>query len=481
MAADPESEIAARERDKTDQQAGCKWHGPALSRLRTTEYEPRTLEITCHSTSDSSHKINDGTRDRASRKHHSPGVSCMRVIVIGNNVAGTTVARAIRDSDPGVELDIFTDEAIPYYPRPKLIDLLEGKAAESELAFYPLEWYADHKIGLHLDHRAEKIDREGRKIFVRGRWERYDRLVLATGSHAFVPPLPGLPKDNVFTLRTLADAKRIRQSAARSARAVVIGGGLLGLETSMAVCTAFPELGITILENGEHLLGRQLDHEGGDILQSWIESTGAKVLVRAETKEIIGSGCEAEGVLLKDGRRIDADMVIISAGTRPNTELAAAAGLKVGRGVAVDASLRTSDEDIFALGDVAEFEGQLWAMIPPALDEAKVAAKKILGQAGPDYAGTVPSNTLKVAGFDLTSIGMARHLHGPSGPGVEEIKAITPDRKVYKKFVLRDGRMIGAILLGTRKEAVKVSRLIKDGTPVGSIRDRLSDPSYTFD
>jgi nitrite reductase (NADH) large subunit len=335
-------------------------------------------------------------------------------------------------------------------------------------------------LGLHLDHRAERIDRPEKRIQVQGRWEQYDKLVLATGSSAFVPPFLGLPKGNVFTVKTLSDAKKIREHAAKSKRVIVIGGGLLGLETGRGLCSAFPELHITILESGEHLLMRQLDHEGADILQGWIEETGARVSVKAETEKILGEGSEADGVLLKDGRRIDGDMIVVSAGTRPNLQLAKEAGLKVNKGIVVDSSLRTSDPDIFALGDVAEFNGQVWAMIPPALDEARIAARKILGQPSPDYAGTVPSNTLKVAGFELASIGTVRSLHEPPEPGIEEIRAITADRRIYKKFVIKDGKMVGAILLGTKKEVVKVTKLIKEGTQIEDIKDRLRDPSYAF-
>ena len=161
-------------------------------------------------------------------------------------------------------------------------------------------------------------------------------------------------------------------------------------------------------------------------------------------------------------------------------ELAKDAGLKVGKGIIVDSSLRTSHPDIFAIGDVAEFNGQVWAMIPPALDQARIAAKKILGQSGPDYAGTIPSNTLKVSGIDLTSVGIVRSAHEPPEPGFEEIRAISADRKVYKKFVVKEGRMIGAILLGTKKDAPKVTNIIKSGQPVDQVKQKLSDPSFMF-
>lgn len=403
----------------------------------------------------------------------------MKVVIIGNNVAGTTLAKAVRDADPNVEIDIFTDEAMAYYPRPRLIDFLIGTIKEADMPFYPEDWYVKNKLSLHLSSLVETIDPDGKRVRIGGVWHTYDKLALATGSSGFVPQLKGLPKQNVFTLRTIGDAKKIREAASRAKHALVIGGGLLGLESARGVCTAFPELRVTILEYAEHLLMRQLDHEGADILRGWIEKTGARIEVKAETVEILG-GSTVEGVRLKDGRVIEGDIVIISAGTRSNIQLAKDAGLSVNKGIIVDSSLRTSDHNIFALGDVCEFGGQVWAMIPPALDQARVAAKKILDQPGPDYRGTVPSNTLKVSGFDLTSIGTVRSAHEPPDPGFEEIRAISPDNNVYKKFVIKDGRMIGAILLGTKKEALKVTKIIKDGEPVESIKGRLSDPTFAF-
>ena len=403
----------------------------------------------------------------------------MRIIIVGNNVAGTTLAKTLRDTDPSAEIDLYTDENVPYYPRPKLIDYLEGKVQEKDMLFYPLDWYDKNRLKLMLSSKVEKIDPQTKKILVKGAWLDYDRLVLATGSRSFVPSLKGLPKDNVFTLRTMEDAIKIRNAAARSKHAIVIGGGLLGLESARGVCTAFPHIRVTILEYAEHLLMRQLDHEGANILQEWIERTGARVVTKAETEEILG-GSSVTGVKLKDGRTVEGDLVIISAGTRSTMELAKDAGLKVGKGIIVDSSLRTSHPDIFAIGDVAEFNGQVWAMIPPALDQARIAAKKILGQSGPDYAGTIPSNTLKVSGIDLTSVGIVRSAHEPPEPGFEEIRAISADRKVYKKFVVKEGRMIGAILLGTKKDAPKVTNIIKSGQPVDQVKQKLSDPSFTF-
>lgn len=404
----------------------------------------------------------------------------MKVIIIGNNAAGTTAGKGIRDASQEAEIDIFTEEPVPYYPRPRLIDFISGEVDEKDILFNPVEWYEKNRLNLHLSSKVDRVDVAGKKVLVGVDWHNYDKLVLANGSSAFLPPFGGLPKENSFTLRTLDDAKRIRKAAAESKRVVVIGGGLLGLETARALATGFPGLDITILEYAEHLLMRQLDHEGAKILQDWISEAGTKVVTKAETEELLGDGDVATAVKLKDGRVVECDMVVVSAGARSNLQLAKEAGLDVNRGVIVDGSLRTSREDIYAIGDVAEYGGRVWGMIPPALDQARIAARKVLGLGGPDYTGTVPSNTLKVMDIDLTSIGTVRGEHETPEVGFEEIRAITPDRKVYKKFVIKDGKMIGAILLGTKKETGNVAKMIREGTSVEDIRDRLSDPGFDF-
>lgn len=398
---------------------------------------------------------------------------------MGNNVAGTTLAKNLRDANSTVDIDVFTDEPLPYYPRPRLVDYLTGRYDEKGMPFYPPDWYEKNRLRLHLVSKVERIDPAGKKVLVKGSWEAYDKLALCTGSSAFIPPFKGLPKKRVFTLRTFQDAMNIKSVAGASTHAIVIGGGLLGLEAARGVCTAFPELRVTILENSEHLLMRQLDHDGAALLKKWIESTGAKVVTQADTEEVLGED-DATGVKLKDGRVIEGDMIIISAGTRANVHLAKDAGLAVNKGIVVDAYLRTSNPDIYSMGDACEFRGMVWAMIPPALDEATVAANSMLGIPGPEYSGTVPSNTLKVVGFDLTSIGTVRSAHEPPEPGFEEIFATSSDGNVYKKFVIKEGKLIGAILLGTKKDSLKIAKIIKEGTPVSQIKQHLSDPSYTL-
>lgn len=399
--------------------------------------------------------------------------------MVGNNVAGTNVAKAMREADAEAEITIYSDEGSPYYARPKLIDFISGAVKEEEMPFFPADWYEKNRIALHLRSKVERIDAKAKTLTVNGESVSFDRLVLANGANAFLPPLKGLPKGNVFTLRTLDDAKRIMDAAAKARDVAIIGGGLLGLETARALATGFKGLNITVLEYAEHLLMRQLDHEGAAILQRWVEAGGTRVLTKAETEEVLGEDT-VTGLRLKDGREVKADMVVVSAGARPNLALAKEAGLKVNRGVVVDGSLRTSEPDVFALGDVAEFDGKTWGIIPPALDQARVAARKIVGQESPDYRGTVPSNTLKVMGIDLTSIGTVRSEHEASEKAFQEVRAVSADGGVYRKFVVRDGKLVGAILLGTKKDVNKVSKVIKEGTPVTSYMDRLSDPAFSF-
>jgi len=403
----------------------------------------------------------------------------MKVVVVGNNVAGTNVAKAVRDGDQDAVVEVFTDEETAYYARPKLIDFLAGDVKEEGLLFYPADWYEKNRIALHLGTKVEKVDPTKKTVTAGGREPAYDKLVLATGSSSFVPPLKGLPKDNVFTLRTVEDARRIRKAAESGKHAIIIGGGLLGLEAARALATGFPHIKVTVLEYAEHLLMRQLDHEGAAMLQKWVEALGTKVLTQAQTEEVLG-GSAVSGVRLKDGRVVEGDLVLISAGARGNLGLAKDAGLKANRGVVVDSYLRTSDPDIFAVGDVAEFEGKTWGIIPPALEQAKIAGKVIAGQEAPPYKGTIPSNTLKVMGFDLMSIGTVRSEHEPPEVGFEEIRSVSQDGKVYRKFVLKGDEMIGAIIMGTKKDVPKVTRIIKEKKPVGELKPRLSDPEFAI-
>lgn len=401
----------------------------------------------------------------------------MRVVIIGNNVAGITTAKTLREMRQDVEIIVFADERYQYYSRPMLIEFLANKTDEKSLSFYPDDWYSKNRIKVNLGIKVEKIDPANKKVFAGGQWVDYDALVVATGANSFVPPIKGMPKQNVFTIRTLDDAKAIKALLPKVKSAVIIGGGLLGLESARAISQARQGISIKVLEKAGYLLSRQLDEEGGNLMRALIEEMGVDVLTNAEVEEIKGDQ-HVEKVKLKDGREIDAQMVIISAGVRPNLEVVKEAGLKVERGLIVDKGLCCDRSlSIYAAGDVAQFEGTVWGIIPAALDQAKVVARMILGNDPTEYHGTVVSNTLKVMGIDLTSMGM---INPPQGQGYEDIRAKSDDGRVYKKFVLKDGKMVGAIILGSRKEVQRVSKLIKDGASVEGLKARMKQVDFDF-
>ena len=401
----------------------------------------------------------------------------MRVVIIGNNVAGITTAKTIRELRQDIDILVFAEEKYHYYPRPALIEFIANKVDEKSLLFYPEDWYVKNRIKVNLGTKAEKVDAEEGRVLANGLWVDFDALVLATGAKAFVPPIKGLPKQNVLTLRTLDDAKAIKALLPKVHSVTIIGGGVLGLEVARAINQAKTGLSIKILEKANSLLSRQLDGEGGSILRALIEEMGIDVLTGVEVEEIKGAG-QVEKVALKGGTELDAQLVIISAGVRPNLDLAKESGLKVGKGLIVDANLCCNKNAmIFAAGDVVEFEGTTYGIIPAALDHARIVARMILGQEALDYKGTIVSNTLKVMGIDLTSIGL---VNPPADGGYEEIRAKSDDGRVYKKFVLKDGKIVGAIILGSRKEVPRVSKLIKGGTSVEGLKANMKRVDFDF-
>jgi nitrite reductase (NADH) large subunit len=394
----------------------------------------------------------------------------MRFVIIGNGVAGVTAARIL--SEEGATVEVYSQEAHHYYPRPRLQNFLAGEIELNELPMYPPSWYEERGIAVHLATEVVGLDPAAKRIALAdGHQVSYDRLLLATGSRPFVPPIEGVDKPGVFALRTIEDALAIREWAKRAKRAVVIGAGLLGLEAARA----FTVLGleVSVLEQGPYPLRRQLDAEGGALIRELIGAMGIEVVVEASSRAILGND-HATGVLLEDGREIEGDLVLISAGARCNVELAQKGGLEVNQGVVVDEHLRTSAEDIYAAGDVAEFRGRAYGIIPAAIEQARAAARNMLGEEVA-YEGTIPSNSLQVVGIDCTSLGV---VHPPKGEGYQELRKL--EGKVYKKLVLNDGRLVGAILLGDKKDVAFISRLIRSEADVSRYSERLLDDDFSW-
>ena len=405
----------------------------------------------------------------------------MKFVIIGNGVAGITAARALSGAGAGAEVEVYTQEANHYYPRPRLQSFLAGEIGPEGLPIYPPIWYEKRGIAVHLGVEVMALDPTAKRISLaactergrsNGRQVSYDRLLLATGSSPFVPSIGGVDKGGVFTLRTIEDALAIKKWADGAKRAVVVGGGLLGLEAARALMVL--GLKVTVLERGPYLLRRQLDAEGGALMSELIEAMDIKVALNASSQAILGDG-QASGILLQDGRRIKGDLILISAGVRSNVRLAQEAGLEVNQGVVVDRRLRTSADDIYAAGDVAEFQGRVYGIIPAAIEQARAAAANMLGRKQTEYQGTIPSNVLQVVGIDCASIGV---VHPSEEDDYQELRK--SEAGIYKKLVLKYGRLVGAILLGDRKDVAPISRLIQRGGDVSRYTERLLDDDFDW-
>ncbi len=389
-------------------------------------------------------------------------------VIVGNGVAGVTAAQAILRADAAAEVHIFDAEPHLYYRRPMLWQYIAGEIEEEALYFRPQTWYEERGIHLHLGIGVSGIDRAAHRLLLAdGSTFPYDRLLLATGGQPFMPPIAGGDKAGVYCLRTLEDARAIKTRAAQAKSAIIVGGGLLGLETARSILRS--EMQVTVLEFMSHLLPRQLDAAGADVLQGLLARMGLHIITSAITDEILG-GDSAAGVRLKDGRTVEGALVVISAGIRSRSELAQEAGLEVHRGIVVDEHLQTSDPDIWAAGDAAEFGEVVYGIVPAAIEQANVAAANMVEPGSKRYAGTLPSTMLKVVGIDLACLGNSNAL-GEGGFTV--LYWADREQGVFKKLVLREGRVTGVILLGDTGDARIAQKLIESGADISAWQDAL--------
>jgi nitrite reductase (NADH) large subunit len=395
----------------------------------------------------------------------------MRIVIVGNGLSGTIFAKTLREWDAEAEIILFEEEKYLYYPRPNLIEYLAGNLAYERLFAFQQEWYEAQKLQLHLGRKVSQIHRDTKTVELDGgETVAYDTLLLANGAYAAVPPFQGADKTGVFTLRTLDDVQAVLEHLQDHHRVAVIGGGLLGLEIARAFKTRGAE--VDVYEFFPRLLPRQLDTEGAAVLQRQIEGTGIRVKCDVATQEITGK-TSAQGLRFKDGKEAAADMVVIAAGVRPRIELAQAAGLDVDRGIVVNDRLQTSDPNIWAAGDSVQHRGRVYGIIPASFHQARTAAQCLLGQ-DQAYSGTVPSNTLKVVGVEVTSIGLVN----PEAEAVEEIRREDRERGIYKKVVLQEGKLKGAIWMGTKQGVNEINRLIQQDIDVRPWKDRILDDDF---
>ncbi|MBC8447712.1 MAG: NAD(P)/FAD-dependent oxidoreductase [Chloroflexi bacterium] len=399
----------------------------------------------------------------------------MNFTIVGNGVAGYTAALTLSRLAPGAQIAVYAAEAHPYYPRPLLPEFLAGELDLDRLYLKPVPWYVERNIALHLGTPVAAIIPQKHQITLAdGTTTSYDRLLLAAGGHAWVPPIRGADKPGVFTLRTVDDAQAIQIRARSVRRAIVIGCGLLGLEAARALRVL--GLKVTMVEFLPRLLPRQLDAEGAAVLQGLIEDQGLEITLNAASEEILGTD-GVTGLRLKDGREIEGGLVLVSTGIRSNVALARQAELELNRGVVVDEHLRTSAADIYAAGDVAEFAGGVYGIVPAAIEQARVAAAHMTGDESVTYGGTVLSTTLKVTGIDLTSVGTIVPEQGREAE-YQELRRADAARGLYRKLVLKDGRIVGAILLGDKSRVRPVTQLINGGVDVSAHAERLLDDDF---
>ena len=436
------------------------------------EHEDREEPAAAAAAAANGHRNGTGPAERvvaAVRRAPKPIQSSVRrVVIVGNGIAGVTAADHIRRHHADCHIDLVTDERHPFYNRTSVSRLIHERAGMHRMYLLPDTWYDERRITSWLNTAATKIDTKNRRVLLgTGEALGYDRLIMATGSSAYIPQMNGFGLEGSFSLRKADDAMLIRQYAQQShcRRAMVLGGGVLGLEAAEALA----ELGIevTVIERAYWLAPTQLDARAGRFLYEHLRNLGIEVVLGANVSSVLGNG-HVSGVQLEDGSKRDADLVVVCAGISPNVDLARDAGLKVNRGVVVDDGMRTSDPSVYAAGDVAEHAGRLYGLWPAAVEQAEVAAINAIGS-GAIYAGSIVPTHLKLSTVELTTIGEP---HGESG----DTEVVLEDRARgrYRKLIVSGGKIVGAILLGQPGDAPTVLTAIREGRDVSGDLDALS-------
>ncbi len=393
-------------------------------------------------------------------------------LIIGNGAAGNSAAESIRRFDAQGDILMFSKEKHFFYYTPALPEYLSGQKQIKDIIIHDEKWYMKNKIDLHLDEEIVEIDPPKKTaISAKGVSYVYDKLLLACGSNSFLPPIPGSSTAGVFTLRRLDDAEGIRQAAKEAQQAVIIGGGLLGLEAGNALRKR--GLKIAVVEFFPRLLPRQMDITGAQILYEKMAEMGFQFYLGAKTQAIENS-TSGLWVVLESGEKILAQMVIISAGVRSEISLGEKLNLALNKGIIVNEKLNSSLPDIYAAGDIAEYNGQVYGIWPAAMEQGKIAGLNMAGQSA-IYQGTIPANTLKVAGIDLLSAGEI-----DATENMESIIYKNEQAKVYRKLVVKDDILIGAILLGDIRGGKEIQKAIELKRNISAFKNKLNDLNFNF-
>ncbi|MFC4534195.1 nitrite reductase large subunit NirB [Sphaerisporangium dianthi] len=400
-----------------------------------------------------------------------------RLVVVGNGMAGARTVEEIlaRGGGDRFVITVFGDEPYGNYNRIMLSNVLAGVEDESGIFLNDMAWYADNGIILHSGRRVTRVDRYARRVYADdGTSTPYDKLIIATGSSAYIPPIPGIRRpgrgfhQGVFAFRTLDDTRAMMRYTREHERAVVIGGGLLGLEAARGLQNHIGH--VTLVHAAGHLMNAQLDPQAGAILRRSVERLGIEVVTGARTTEILGKHA-VTGIKLDDRRQIPCDVVVIAAGIRANAEVAEVSGLVVERGVVVDDQMRCLDEpDIYAVGECVQHRGQTYGLVAPLWDQARVLADHITGKdPHAAYHGSRVATKLKVAGVDVAAMGVKE----PEREDDETLVFSERKKGVYKSIIVRDGRLVGATLLGDVRKVAFLMQAFDRGLPLPEERMEL--------
>lgn len=394
----------------------------------------------------------------------------MKLVMVGNGMAGVRTLEELLKIAPDLyDITVFGAEPHPNYNRILLSPVLAGEQTLDEIVLNPLSWYAEHGIDLKLGKKVVDVDRRRRVVRAEdGTEAEYDRLLLATGSNPFILPVPGKDLDGVIAYRDIADTNTMIEAAAKYRHAVVIGGGLLGLEAANGLMLRGMQ--VTVVHIMPWLMERQLDDVAGGLLRKSLEDRGLKFMIGAQTQALVGGkDGRVMAVQFKDGTEIPADLVVMAAGIRPNTELAEKIGIHCNRGIVVTDTMQTiTDPRIYSVGECAAHRGIAYGLVAPLFEQGKVCATHLAQFGIGRYTGSQTSTKLKVTGIDLFSAG-----NFMGGDDCEEIVMSDPFGGVYKKLVIQGDKLVGACLYGDTVDGSWYFKLLREGRPIGDIRDRL--------
>lgn len=402
----------------------------------------------------------------------------MNYVIIGGSAAGVSVAETLRKHDKKSTITVISDETFPLYSRCLLTYLIAGSIDEGKLSFKDKDFYKVHNIKTHLGKRVASVDPKQKSVSLEdGTKISYDKLLLATGASPKMVDVPGMDKKGVFTVRTIEDARAIMGMLDGVKKIAVLGGGLIGLRDAYALRKRGKEVGVVV--KSPQVLSQMVDKDAACIISSVLEKNGIRILTGVEAQEVIGKG-SVEGIILDNGEKFTCQMVIIGKGVSPNTELASLCGLKVEEGIVANEFLRTSDKDIFAAGDVAQTYdiaqetkkvNPLW---PCAVEQGEIAALNMLGKKT-IYDGSLSMNSVDFFGLGSISMGITR-------PKKEEDYEIVSKigEDTYKKFVLKENRIVGMVLVGDIAIAGIVNTLIKHKVDISSIKYLLLDERFDY-